>query len=188
MPTPDSRDLTTLTALKGWLGSTASGDDAALGALITAASCDFLQRCNRDSIKIADYTEQYDGNGNRTNPLLHYPISAVTAVSIDGAPVPASSGACVGGYLFDRFCLRLIGYCFTPGVQNVVVTYSAGYAVIPPEVTQAVNSICASWWRRRQWTDQASKSLAGEVVAFRKEDIAPEAQRVVDQYTRRIPL
>lgn len=188
-PIMAANDLTTIAALKLWLGISASTDDVALGALITAASGDFLQRCNRASLVTNSYAERYDGQGSCRLLLRNYPVTAVSSVQIGAVTVPQSTDYQMDGWVFDRFGISLIGaYWFWPGVQNVAVTYTAGYASVPPEVSQAVNSMCASWWRRRQWTDQTSKNLAGEVVAFRKEDISPEAQRVVDQYTRRVPL
>lgn len=184
-----STDLTTLASLKAWLGITASTDDTALTALVTAASLDFLQRCNRATLLTASYSERYDGQGGGILPLLNFPVTAVSLVQAGNIVIPQSPDYISAGWVFDSISVKLVGsaYEFCRGFQNILVEYTAGYSSAPPEVAQAVNVMCSAWWKRRQWTDQVSKNLGGEVIQFRREDIPPEAKRVVLQYTRRIP-
>jgi hypothetical protein len=59
--------------------------------------------------------------------LRNRPVTAVSSVTVDGVAIQASSPAPTGaGYLFDDSSVYLVGQCFTKGVQNVVIQYSAG--------------------------------------------------------------
>jgi len=181
-------DLTTLAALKAWLGSSATADEAVLSSLISGASADFLSRCDRPTLLSQTYAERYDGQGNGELALLNFPVTAVASVTVGTFLVPPSPDYVVAGWVFDRFSIKLVGgaYEFCRGYQNVLVAYTAGYAAIPLDVGQAVCAMCSAWFKRRGWTDQASKNLAGELVTFRREDVPPEVQRTIERYRRRI--
>jgi hypothetical protein len=69
-------DLTTLANVKGWLGVTATTDDALLTRLISAAS-DYVQKWLNRTIAVQPYTETRDGTGGYVLPLSNYPVSAV---------------------------------------------------------------------------------------------------------------
>ena len=55
-------DLTTLANVKGWLGVTATTDDALLSRLISAAS-DYVQTWLNRTIATQTYSETRDGSG-----------------------------------------------------------------------------------------------------------------------------
>ena len=174
MPAPS--DLTTLANAKAWLsGNPAIGsqDDALLGRLITAASRFILGHLQRPTILPRTVTELYDGNGATRMTLAQWPVSAVTALAIDGNTVPASNPAPTGsGYLLEAAdgappgrpqVLYLVGYGFsnfaigqgfTRAYRNVSVTYTTGYQVTneaaavpgnPGPYTVAVQAPYGNW-------------------------------------------
>lgn len=185
---PNAIDLCVLADLKNWLQVSAGTDDGLLAKLITNASQWVLSALNRPNLLSASYTEVRHGTGGDALYLQNYPVTVVASVTASGISIPPSPDSIQAGYVFDQDAVYLIGYTFCRGRNNVTVAYTAGFAAIPLDLTQAAIAICAAWYKRRNWTDQASKSIQGEVVAFRKEDIPPEAKVVIDQYKRRIPV
>jgi hypothetical protein len=89
------------------------------------------------------YTETYDGGNEVSIMLRQWPVTGVTSCSVDGVTVPPTPPLVAGasaqiGYVLDssnaappgamqRLSLR--GYLFTCGVQNVTISYNAGYQI-----------------------------------------------------------
>jgi hypothetical protein len=137
-----SQDLVTLAAVKSWLGlpSSASPNDATLSVLITSASRTIYAALSRPALLPQIYTEAIDAESRRVF-LRHWPVLQINSVLLDGLSVPEASATGVG---------TTFGYCLKPGDvappgapqaldlfgkrvrrerQNLIVNYSAGYAV-----------------------------------------------------------
>jgi hypothetical protein len=54
--------------------------------------------------------------------------------------------------------LRGTTYRITEGVGNVTLVYSAGFSVVPPDVTQAVLEMAALMYRERERVGQQSRN------------------------------
>ena len=155
-------DLTDLPSVKAWLGLSgeATTSDDLLAALISAASGFVTQHLGRD-LAPTTYTEVYDGRGGRTLLLRQSPITAVQSVSFKGTTFTTPGDPLDGtpGFWFPERGL-------------VVVTYTAGYATLPPSLVQAVNELVGEAFRRRERIGQSSKSLGGqETVSFSTADM-----------------
>src|ERR1700758_5396666 len=76
-------DLTTLAAVKAWLGlpSSASPNDATLAALITAASRAIYAWLSRPALLPRAYSETLDGESQRVM-LRHWPVLSVASVAV----------------------------------------------------------------------------------------------------------
>lgn len=139
-------DLAGLADVKTWLaGSSGIGstDDALLSRLITDVSGAIAAYLGRPSLTPRTLTERADGNGRTRLFLSHYPVLQISSLIIDNAAVAAAATPAAGapqplGYLLEPWdglppgrpqALDLFAACFHRGRQNVVVTYSAGYAV-----------------------------------------------------------
>ncbi len=207
----DPRDLTTVALVEGYLTGVTSSDstDALIQSFVTAASVYVLNRCGRDTLNsVETFNERYDGSGSRRQFLRNSPINAVSSLKIvvGGAAVsvPQSPDAIQAGFVIDQGgkSLVLIGvplgtwigsgfswpglYSFPLGVQNVLVTYSAGYSAVPPDVQVAATQLAAINYKRRGWLDQKSQSLPqGGNISYRDWEIPPEVERCVHNYTRR---
>lgn len=177
-----ANDLTTLDQAKAWLGITNSNSDAVLTRLVSAASSAVQARIGYQLLTQA-YTEQLDGNGKSVLAFGNPRVTAVSAVSIDGATVAARSSVTGAGYTFDADFLFLIGRCFTRGRQNVAVTYTAGYAAAPLDLEQAVLEVIALKFKERDHTGISSKTLAGEVISFFR-NVSTDTTAVIDNYRR----
>jgi len=177
-------DLTTLDAVKGWLGLTdpsLTSDDTLLAALITAASGFARTYCSRDFSQ-TDYDESYDGLGGRKLPLRHTPIIAVTSLTINGQPIPPGSVPGVPGWLNTPTMIVLNGYVFRRGMLNVQVAYTAGYAEIPAELAQACVEMVGFRYREMGRIGMSSKSMGGETTSYQVKDVPISARTMLDQY------
>jgi hypothetical protein len=125
-------DLTTLATVKAWRSPPIStaGDDAQIARIITAAS-GFILRSLQRTLVSQSYIETRNGSGGRELMLRQAPVTALASLCVDGVAIPAAADALSVGYALDgeSGMVYLRGYAFCRGVQNVTVSYSAGYLV-----------------------------------------------------------
>ncbi len=136
-------DLVRLADLKSWLGIAGTDDDVLLARLITQISRAIFNEIERPAILPSAYTETYDGGDETAIMLRQWPVTGVVSCTVDGVAIPPSLPLLAGasaqiGYVLDssdapppgamqRLSLR--GYLYTCGVQNVTISYSAGYQI-----------------------------------------------------------
>jgi uncharacterized phiE125 gp8 family phage protein len=180
-------DLTSLGAVKSWLGITTGTDDAVLARLISAAS-GFIQSGLNRQLGQAAYTEIRNGPGGNRLVFANPPVTAVTSLEIDGETIPAAGDGDAPGYLVDERLLYLRSYSFTEGIRNVTIRYIAGFAVIPPELEHACVELVALRYRERDRTGYASRSLQGESAAFALKDLPPGVETVLNKYRKVVPV
>lgn len=186
-------DLCTLAELKAWLPNQGNNDDANLQSLISNGSFVILnQYLNRPHILapvLGTLSETYDGNGSDRLLPRNFPIISVSAVSVDGVAIPASQGFSTGshvaGYLLDSRRVMLRGFRFCRGLQNVSITYTAGYSSVPVDLKQAAIEAFALAYRQRPHIGEKSNSMGGQVtVSFDMSDCPPRSLNVFKQYRR----
>jgi uncharacterized phiE125 gp8 family phage protein len=158
-------DLTTLPNVKAWLEISGNSDDPLLSRLITAVSASVLRYLSRDILQ-ATYALTINGTGRDRWMFPQYPVTAVSSVSIDGTTISASTGIAAAGYVFDESTLYLRGYRLTCGVQNVTISFTAGYTETPVDIEQA----CIDWisllYKGRKRIGEQSKVIGGEQVNY----------------------
>jgi hypothetical protein len=135
--------LITLAQAKNWLqiATDQTNDDTLLGMLCSTASDFFLLLTDRQSIVQQSYTERLNGTGTGSIVPSNTPIVSISALSVDGRSIPASSGFGQPGYFFDDDSITITGggVCFpwSPGgipgsfprgKGNVSITYVGGFA------------------------------------------------------------
>jgi hypothetical protein len=185
-------DLTCLADVTAWLQTGQNPfpatDDALLGRLITGAS-QFIQSWLQRQIALSDWIEVRDGDGGQRMPFANFPVNAVLSLSIDGLtipPAPASGGIGGGftaGYVFSPTELALRGYVFTRRAQNVIVSYTAGYPRVPPDIAQACIELVCQRYRERTRIGEVSKALvSGETVTFSQKDMSDDVMTLLSQY------
>jgi hypothetical protein len=184
-------DLTDLPSVKAWLGlpSAAGPSDGLLAQLITAASAFIGDYLNRQLLS-ANYVETYDATGTRSLMLRQAPVTAVASVSFCGQAwtTPGDPVAGTPGFIFDGRRLSLIGGCFPSGAL-VTVSYTAGYAAVPPAVAQAAIELVGEAFRRRERIGQSSKSLGGqETAAFQVTDMNATNRQMLAAYRAVAPV
>ncbi len=194
-------DLTTLAAVKEWLNipTATTTSDAILQRLVTNISAQMQTWMSRN-IKQASYTETYNGSGTPMQALRNTPILSVQSLAINGVVVPQASTPTSYGYLFDENLLYLVGAIFPQSTyfgqggsfpqnaQNVVVSYTAGYAEVPADLAQA----CIEWvgyaYRSRDRIGMSSGAIAGQSVGYITGTMPDSVKSAIQQYKRVVPV
>jgi hypothetical protein len=182
-------DLTTLSDVKAWLQTGQSAfpptDDGLLTRLIAAASQYIQTWLNRRSAE-ADYLEVRDGTGGQRLQFACFPVSAVLSLMIDGIvipPAPMTSTGVTSGYVFSATQLAVRNYFFTQRTQNVVLTYTAGYPAIPPEIAQSCIELVALRYRERTRIGEVARSVGGgETATYSQKDMSSAIMTLLQQY------
>ncbi|HEV8679334.1 MAG TPA: hypothetical protein VGQ90_08160 [Stellaceae bacterium] len=187
-------DLTTLADVKSWLQTGQnpfpSADDGLLTRLLTAAS-QFIQIWLNRQIALGDWQEVRDGSGGTRLAFANFPVSEVLSLLIDGLEIPPapSDGGYGAGYAFTPTELALRGYVFTRRAQNVIVTYTAGFAQTPPDIAQACVALVCQRYRERTRIGEVSRALSGsETVTFSQQDMSDDVKLLLSQYRAVAPV
>ena len=187
-------DLTTLADVKAWLQTGQDAfpgtDDVLLARLITAAS-GFVQSWLNRQIVPCDWQEVRDGTGGQRLAFANIPVTAVLSLSIDGLEIPPSpaDGGYGAGYVFSPTELALRGYVFTRRAQNVILTYTAGYKVTPPDIAQAAIELVCQRYRERTRIGEISRAVTGgETVTYSQQDMSEGVKLLLSQYRVLTPV
>lgn len=126
-------DLVTLSQVKNFLGEESALIDFELNTLIAAASQQI--RRHVDPIEYTTYTDELlDGTGKPWVVVRYWPLKpgdTARVVELDGTDITSSCK-------FEERTGRIYyGSGFPVGVQNISVTYAAGYGATVPEDLQA---------------------------------------------------
>jgi uncharacterized phiE125 gp8 family phage protein len=174
-------NLCVLADVKTFLGITDTNSDAVLSALIPNVSATIESFCNRVFASSA-YTDTFNGNGGTKLFLRNGPVVSVSSVTCDGVAIVTAPSAIGAGYMADDAQVYLRGLCFPRGVQNVAVSYVAGYAVIPPDVVQVCIEMVASHYAKRNRIDKASETLGTQqTISYSMADMPASAKSALQQ-------
>lgn len=187
-------DLTTLGEVKAWLQTGQAPfpdtDDILLARLITAAS-QFIQKWLNRNIASADWYEVRDGTGGQHLIFGNFPVTAVLSLSIDGLAIPPApdKGGFGTGYVFSPTELAVRGYVFTRRPQNIVIIYTAGYTVIPSDISQACIDLVCLRYRERTRIGEVSRATGGsETVTYSQRDMSEHVKLLLSQYRLVTPV
>lgn len=180
-------DLTTLAAVKQYLGVTDTVDDAVLSSLITSYSQWFRSLANRD-FDVRAYDIWRSGRDFTQLQTPQWPIVSVQGLTINGRTISAQTAFGAYGYRFTERSIVLDGTSFAYGEENIRIQYTAGYATIPTDLAQAVNELVGLRYRLRDKLEWTSKTLAGETVALSQRDMPASVAACLRQYTNPVPL
>lgn len=183
--------------------------DLSIAQIITATSLQFLRITGRGPadgsipsvspfVEPVAYDEYYDGNGNNRQFVRNWPIVSVTAVNVNGTPVPVSRGVTQPGYVVDgngkAIVIRTLGYAgpayrnaynyigggnyfFARGTQNIEISYVAGFSFIPYDLNQVCIQTVAQTIVQQSVIYMRSKALpmGGGTVVYGNpgNDVAP---------------
>lgn len=125
------------------------------GDQVNAAAAFFTEIVEREvgvSFVPRTFTERLSGTGSYGLVLGAQRVTALTSVTVGGSTVDVSSLDFTGGVV--RYHSNVYaGPVWTPGVSNVVVTYTAGYATCPADIKDAV-----MWATRDRLLSQSSQN------------------------------
>lgn len=149
---------TTTAGVKAALGYSGTDRDSQIAALIPLVQ-DLLEAKIGRKIEMAEYTEQYDGNGSRFLVLRNRPVYSVTSIKdslqrnfADTAAIspqayavrPDSGKVVLDNFSGVAFITGLQAGVFTRGTMNVQVVYRAGYGD-PATYPSFVDSVGQTW-------------------------------------------
>lgn len=191
-------DLTTVAAVVRYLGGDPTVTVASyplLQALITAVSRQCSTYCSRD-FRLLERTESYNGVGGSLIILNLGPVIEIASVGNGAIAVQASTGQTAPGFTNDNQTLYYRGGSFAKGVQNVVVTYTAGFVTpgqspltspprevtLPEDLQESVIEAVALRWRRIPNEDKNSISIADQTTSFVTSALPATVKAVWDAY------
>lgn len=149
-------DLTVLADVKSWINPNPATpmqpiDDGLLARLISASSNHIKRWISRD-VFMTTYSERYNGLGGTRLTLRNAPVFSITSLVIGSTIVPASPDGITSGYMFEENgTIFLIGYAFPRAMQNIAVSYIAGFfqvdtlAVPTTPFQLAANTLSQPW-------------------------------------------
>lgn len=205
--TPSIVDMCSLAQAKDWLGIDASNtdDDSIIQSLITSFSQFILNKTGIASFNsVQNYTETYDGNGYIRLFLRNRPVTNVSSVTVGSYAIPQSTSVTTPGWFIEHSARSIAfrstpndlmppqsiyPYYFTPGIGNVLISYSAGYSRVPTDLQEAVYKAVAIYYRRKDYIDFDSKALSSGAgvsgtIKYRGWSLPPEIDSVIDFYSR----
>jgi hypothetical protein len=130
-----------------------------------------------------DYTnKKYDGNGTSIIDLEAYPLTAISSVTMDGEDITSI----IETENDDGYLNTTDSSTFTTGTNNVVVSYTAGFAddAIPSDLTYAATYLVVLNYKKIK-TDMfgISKGKFNTVeVELESSNLPMLVQNVLDQY------
>lgn len=143
-----------------WLGLTNAGEQSTVQELVTGVSLYFLYRTGLSTLNsILPFNETYDGSGSQRLFVKNYPVLKIASLFINGRQQAASTAFGVAGYVIDqdRKSISLRGGStgsgtfststyggwgpfFSKGIQNISVSYFAGFSLMPAEPATIPNA------------------------------------------------
>lgn len=181
-------DLVTIDKVKSYLDQAggAVDMDPKIEGLITQESAEITRKVgNTRLLPVTRTSLALNGNGRDRIMLPDLPVSDVTALSIDGVDIPERTTPTGSGYVLsdpDAGELAVFGYCFTRGAQNVVVSYSAGYAAVPADIEKAVVELVALDLQRSRHIGVASENAGGATTTFVQPGVPSHIEAIIQRY------
>ena len=173
--------LCTVSEVKEKLHLTVATEDALLERLVLAVSARVRTYCHRD-FTLGTYALALNGTGTPVLLAPQYPILAVASVAV-GAPGQTMQPLTLNtDYLWDEDALYRVSCAWPRGIQNVAVTWTGGYEATPWDLADATAKWTAASFRELDRIETKSKSIGGEVVAFRLATMPADVEATIDQY------
>jgi len=147
------------------------------------------------------YAETYDGGGKPWQWIKQWPIGSLTSV-ID---LPSGQAYALSAIAADPELPRLLfktslggssaalmlpsgamlGQVFSPGIQNLQITYTAGYLTPPADLAQAARELALLWFKNRDRLGVSGQGMLGTHVSFfNTSDLLPETRLKLNPYRR----
>lgn len=161
-------------------------------AAIAAASSYLTQKIGRPAWS-ATYTERLSGDGGRNLETTYWPITSVASVYIDDTlqtVIDSTDSVDSGEDLYlppHGLWIEHRDGGFPEGRGNVLITYTAGFVVIPEALQQAAAMVAALLLAERGLLGLGSKTLGPEQIqaVVRNPKDYQVIQGAVDAFSRR---
>jgi len=142
----------------------------------------------RRKLKSRTYTDAtFDGTGDDHLVLPQYPVTAVSAVSVDITRAFAATAVLDSDdYEYDEDTGILYIWIGTPKFKRCVrVTYTAGYVTAPDDLQDAIVQAVAYSWKKSVSKSFGVQSITGDGVTTQFEiDLPIPSMRIIESYKR----
>ena len=135
-------NLTSLAAVRGWIGSTTDTDNALITRLIADASRMAMNYMQRPELGLTTITETISGKGTRKIQLRNWPVIAVNSLTINAVLIPQSVNAVSYGWFLEPLVGGLAGRAQNLGIVGAGTTWAAGYSIGYNSDGGVVSSYC----------------------------------------------
>lgn len=194
--------LTSVQAVKNYLGLSSADHDALLESLIEAVSAHFAAHTGR-ALKARDYSPDpaspafdpdnalLDGSGYPELLLPQYPVQGLASLVVDGVPLSPAQTPGQAGWVLDRGAgvVSLVGGVFSRGRHNLAVTYRAGFETVPADLAQACLEQVATRFQEsgagQGRLGVSARTLADGSVSYQGQALLPQVTAVLDRYRNR---
>lgn len=178
------------------LNITDDKQDDLITMLVTTMSTTIETYCDR-SFGAADYIEYQDGDGTDTMYTDQWPINSIASIYDDPAREFLSDSLLAATdytYYANEGRISLLSsvlnskfsYCFSPGYNNVKITYNAGYTAIPSDLKLIASEIMGKKYKNimdKRWGFM-NVSSAGEGFQIMVNDLLPDHRMFLDMKYR----
>ncbi len=180
-------ELTTKARVKEFMGmdSNFTDDDDLIDRLITEESKTISQECGR-TFHSADYTEYYCGNGDNELLVANYPINSVSGIWDDtdrewGDDTKIDSDDIIISNRIEGVVILKNTYFVKSGLENIKITYNAGYSTIPTDLELAcTQKVVADYIEAKGGVNAI---IEAETI-YRPDKLRKEAQKIINKYKR----
>ncbi|NTV01930.1 MAG: phage gp6-like head-tail connector protein [Chlorobiaceae bacterium] len=176
-------DLTTLAAVKAYLGLTTTDDDTLIASLVVGESAFIESFCSR-SFSVQSYMQAFAGNGKSQWMPTWFPVANVSCLKINGVDIPAAPDINSPGWFLINETVYLNGYAFEwSRTPNCSCTYTAG--MLPTyDIKQACIELVAIRHRERDRIGKSSDALAGATTSYIVKAMPDHVAAILKPYRR----
>jgi hypothetical protein len=188
---PNATELCALTDIKTLLGITSSGQDALLQIIKDSVEQYVKTRCGRDFL-VASYTEYHDGDDFNVLRVLQRPIVSIDSIYSDPARLFTDASLIPSSDIIDDPRSKTLGfvelltYKFLKGIKATKITYSAGYATIPSDLSMAVKLIVCKQYKvaDKKLFAEGTQTTGQLTITLAPDAFPKDALDVIDRYRR----
>lgn len=188
---PNATELCPIATVKTLLGISTTQQDALLTIIKAQVEAWVMNYCGRDFI-VQDYVEYYDGDDYNSLRLRQRPINSVAEINSDPARIFAAASIIpTSDFIADAQTLRLgfvqlLTYKFLRGAKSTKVTYNAGYATIPADLSFAVAQIVAKQFKviDKKLFAETTQTTGSMTVTLSIDTYPKDAMNVISSYRR----
>jgi hypothetical protein len=160
-------------------------DESFIERLINSITQEFKSYCDVKSFKTAQHTEYYDGNGDSFVFPKNTPITAVTLLADDEDYVWGTDSTFTAtDYLIidEGKGIHLKDDIFGSFINNIKITYTAGYTNIPDDLKQtAITEVVRKYNHRRDF-DVIRQTIGEQDAEYVDPGLLSETKMVLSHY------
>ena len=183
-------DLTTRVNVKRAIGvpSAVTQHDDFIDTLLEVADEEVLAYTGQTAVTATTVTgEKYDITTNHETEVVlrNFPVSAVSAVVVDGSTLSSDAWYIASNEGVIR--LKNSGAFFPQGAQSVAVDYSYGFSSLPNDLKFAATIICVAHFNRARHSGLSSEGVGSYRYNIDRYSVPQSAQSILARYRAAFP-